>query len=298
MATNADPPGYVGKKVNPPLAYPGNKAKLAPFIIDHIPQHETYVEVFGGTAGVLFNKKPSRNEVINDADNDLYTFLKVLKQRPDELQEWLRSRPYSEHEYKDLHQQWHCGWRPDDDVEAAGVYFFLRRASFGSDMGGFRAEADGRRFSPRQYNNAIDRLDELSERLQDVLLLNRDYEDVINKYANSKDAFLYMDPPYKHELHHYDNADFNRWKFAQVLAQISGGDIYPYGEKDWAYWMLSCATVPMSIRDLYCEVETDCIHEIHNKDGAKEVAEKLVMNYDIQKCEPFAGGGQKGLAEF
>jgi len=287
----------VDKQVNPPVTYPGNKAKLAPYIIRHIPKHDTYVEVFGGTAGVLFNKKPSRNEVINDADADLHTFLSVLKQRPGELQEWLRARPYSEHLYDDLRAKWHTGWRPDDDVAAAGVYFFLRRGSFGGDLGGFRATADGRRFAPRQYSHAIDRLDKLSRRLQDVLLLNRDFEAVIKKYASSTDAFLYMDPPYRRELHHYKNGLFDRGRFCALLAKMSGGDIYDRGETR-ADWLLSCARVPLSIRDLYWEVETDCIHEINNGGGAKEVTERLVANYDLEHCERFHGEGQAGLTQY
>lgn len=286
------PPGATETRVNPPLTYPGNKAKHASTIIENMPDHETYIEVFGGTAGVLFNKKPSRNEVINDADADLHTFLSVLKQRPCELQEWLSNRPYSEHEYKDLRGTWHRGWRPEDDVERAGTYFYLRRASFGSDLGGFRAEADGRRYSPRQFSNAINRLEDLSDRLQDVLLLNRDFEDVITKYGNSQNALLYMDPPYKHELHHYKDGLFERGRFAEVLADITGGDIYDgdWHEQDPAYWMLSCATIPISIEDLpFPTLELDCSHHINNRDGVKRVSEKLVMNFDINDCERFSG---------
>jgi DNA adenine methylase len=286
--------GRTATRTHPPLAYPGNKAKLADVIIDNLPAHDTYVEVFAGTAGVLFNKVPSRNEVLNDADGALYNFLNVLRDRPDDLQEWLRAQPYNERDYNEWRQRWHDGWRPRDDVVAAGIYFFLRRASFGADMGGFRATADGRRFAPRQFNNAVDRLDALSARLEDVMLLNRDFEDVMRKYADSEDAFLYMDPPYKGSLHRYKASLFDRPRFCHLLAELSGAELTPFGEH--VNWMLSCATIPASIEGLpYNIIETECVHEIDSSDGAKTVTEKLVMNYDVDECPSFSPEPQARL---
>jgi DNA adenine methylase len=287
-----EPLGYVGQHTQPPLAYPGNKAKIAPQIISHIPEHETYVEPFGGTAGVLFNKKPSKNEVINDLDNDLYTFIKVLKNQPEDLQEWLRAQPYSQSLYEEWNERWRDGWKPRKDVAAAGIYFFLRRASFGADRGGFRAEANGRKFSPRQFANAIDRIPELSERLADVLLLNQDYEEVIRKYAGDG-TFIYMDPPYKDALHRYKASLFSRPRFCNLLAELSGGDIDD-GKSDW---LLSCASIPMPLRS-YPHTETDCHHEINNQDGSKEVTEKLVMSYNIKNRSQFTGTDQEPLTTF
>jgi len=109
------------------FAYPGNKASLSDWIIEHLPDHRLYVEVFGGAAGVLANKPQSHNEVYNDIDEDLVQFFDVLRDRHEELVEWLRRVPYSREKYNEWVVPWyHEDWRPEDPIERAGVFFFHR----------------------------------------------------------------------------------------------------------------------------------------------------------------------------
>lgn len=69
--------------MNSPLAYIGGKSLLAKDIICQIPQHKTYIEVFGGAAWVFFRKEQTKYEIINDLDSDLFTFYKVVRFHPD-----------------------------------------------------------------------------------------------------------------------------------------------------------------------------------------------------------------------
>nr|WP_284010312.1 DNA adenine methylase [Halomicroarcula sp. YJ-61-S] len=77
--------------------FPGGKSRLASWILQEVPEHECFVEVFGGAAGVLVNKDTERStvEVYNDLDEDLVHFFEVLREQPDELVEWLSAVPYS-----------------------------------------------------------------------------------------------------------------------------------------------------------------------------------------------------------
>ena len=61
----------MGDPVKPPVHYYGAKVRLAPWIVEHMPAHEAYIEPFFGSGAVLFSKPPSRFEVANDLDDDL-----------------------------------------------------------------------------------------------------------------------------------------------------------------------------------------------------------------------------------
>src|SRR6056297_1996802 len=79
--------------------YPGNKSRHADWILRHFPEHTCYVEPFGGATGVLANKPESKVEVYNDRDRDLVQFFDVLRERGQELAEWLDNLPYARAKY-------------------------------------------------------------------------------------------------------------------------------------------------------------------------------------------------------
>jgi DNA adenine methylase len=85
--------------VRPPVAYFGGKGRLAPWIASLLPAHRVYVEPFCGSAAVLFAKAPSTHEVINDRYGDLVCFLRILRERPDEMELACRLTPYARDEY-------------------------------------------------------------------------------------------------------------------------------------------------------------------------------------------------------
>ena len=71
--------------INSPFKWVGGKSRLRKQIIKFLPDHTCYVELFCGAAWVLFAKQPSQVEVINDIDQDLINFFRVVKNRPEEL---------------------------------------------------------------------------------------------------------------------------------------------------------------------------------------------------------------------
>lgn len=62
-----------------PLAWLGGKSRLANQIIDRIPAHTTYIEVFAGASWVFFKKSESRVEIINDINRDLINLYRCVK---------------------------------------------------------------------------------------------------------------------------------------------------------------------------------------------------------------------------
>lgn len=81
------------------LHYPGSKWSMADWIIDHMPEHSTYLEPFFGSGAVLFNKTPSRLETINDLDGEVVNLFRVIRDTPDELARAVHWTPYARDEF-------------------------------------------------------------------------------------------------------------------------------------------------------------------------------------------------------
>lgn len=85
---------------HPAIRYHGGKFRLAPWIIEQMPEHTCYVEPFGGAAGVLLQKPRSYAEVYNDLDSEVVNLFTVL--RDPEMNQRLRDAcaltPYSRDE--------------------------------------------------------------------------------------------------------------------------------------------------------------------------------------------------------
>jgi hypothetical protein len=68
MTKQNDLTGTSKARVDAPFAWYGGKQNLAPWLIERFPDHQRYVEPFGGAGNVLFAKPPSVFEVYNDLD--------------------------------------------------------------------------------------------------------------------------------------------------------------------------------------------------------------------------------------
>ena len=97
-----------------------------------------YVEPFAGGAKLLFAKEPSPTEILNDVDNNIVNLYRVIQnsEKRQKLVNLFNETPYS----RSVFQSWKYGDKTtQDDIEKAGRYFFLCKASFAGDVerGGF-----------------------------------------------------------------------------------------------------------------------------------------------------------------
>ena len=251
--------------------FPGGKSRFASWILDHVPEHTCFVEVFGGAAGILANKDPETSdvEVYNDRDGDLVQFFEVLRDRHEELVEWLERTPYS----RELHGEWahkfFHGYRPADPIERAGQFFYLRYAQWGSKYdspAGFgTSKVRSRALS---YANKIDRLDEFAERFQKVVVENLDWADVFEKY-DSEETVFYCDPPYVGYEDYYLVNTISHEAFVDGLANLEGD------------WLCSYEDLPDGFEEVYV-LDRDEKRFINNgkRGSSKDAKERLVTNFD------------------
>jgi len=85
--------------MKPPFPYFGGKMTIGPAIAALLPPHSHYVEPYFGSGAVLFAKPPSDHETVNDLDQVLVTFWRVLRERPGELARVCALTPHSRVEY-------------------------------------------------------------------------------------------------------------------------------------------------------------------------------------------------------
>ncbi len=175
----------------PALHYLGSKWTIAPWVIEHLPEHTTYVEPFGGGAAVLLRKEQSPVEVYNDLDSGVVNFWRVLRSRSQELLPLIQATPWAREEYEHA-------WEPCEDELEAARRFFLR--CWMSYMGstdrptGWRANARTRSgFIPLWGQE--ERLLAVAERMRSVQFEHDNALSVIRRFDGPETLF-YCDPPY------------------------------------------------------------------------------------------------------
>jgi len=271
--------------------YPGGKTKMFSWIADRIPQHRTWVDVFGGSGVVTANKSESKVEIYNDLDGDLVHFFTTLRDSQEELAEWLEQTPHSRELQLEYGKDFYDGYRPNDDVERAGRFFYLRYTQFAAkytSISGYNGSKQTN--SAKGYKKAVSRLNRWQDRFNHVQIEQLDFEDLIERY-DSEQTFFYCDPPYMDEgddLYSHDGG-FEHGRFVDALVESD------------AEWMVSYTRVPEPLREnAVCIDEQDRHVRMRQgqDDWEKTNTERLVMNYNPEKADLFSRENQSNLGAY
>ena len=193
------------KTIRPPVKWHGGKRYLCHRIIEHFPEHETYVEPFGGAASVLINKPAVPVEVYNDLDERITRLFRVIRDHGDRFRHLLSLTPYSEVEFNS------AGIEAEDEIEQARRDFVRWRLSLGGRGDSFSFTLHRVRRSMADvvsgYLSIIDeQLPLIIERLRRVQIISRPAVEVIRTW-DSPTTLFYCDPPYLHETRHEGSRD-------------------------------------------------------------------------------------------
>jgi DNA adenine methylase len=190
------------------LCWHGSKRALAPTIVALLPkgyERMLYVEPFCGSCAVLYAKRPSHAEVVNDLDGDLINFLTTVKLHPRELVRTLRLLPNSRALFAgaiDSKYESAGAWplTPVSSIHRAARFCYLSHTSFG----GLREY-----WAPRSRNSASGsnlpkrstlpelqvRLYQWALRLAAATVECAPWQECLEKY-DSPVTLFYLDPPY------------------------------------------------------------------------------------------------------
>jgi DNA adenine methylase len=227
--------------LNSPIKWVGGKSRLRKQIIALLPTHSCYVEPFAGAAWVLFGKQPSPVEVLNDIDQELINFWRVVKLQPDELIASFEWELVSRAEFERL-----ANLDPSslDNIQRAHRFYYLIMAGWGGELNYPRFQTS---IKDGGHGNRLigalktlqQRLSPIHERLQTVIIENLTWQECIDRY-DREGVVMYLDPPYP-----------------------GNGANYAHNMRDWAQhrllverlnvtkckWLLSSYDIP-EVRDL------------------------------------------------
>jgi len=196
----------------------GGKSRQAKQLASLLAEHTCYVEVFSGAANLLFEKAPSKVEVINDINADIINLFRIARFHPRELVRELQFVTHNRLDYKAYRAQ------PGiTDVQRAARTWLILRSSFGG-RGGTKSPAFGYGTTgPRGFRrSAFSLIKSCHRRLANVTIENLDYAECIKRYDRPHTLF-YCDPPYLETNGYlYDFTPDDHAKLAELLHSIKG----------------------------------------------------------------------------
>ena len=239
-----------------PLRYPGGKGLLYSRLLTIIRENgltsSVYVEPYAGGVGAglgLLATGQVERVVINDLDPAIYAFWATIQSEPGWLIEQIHKTKLDVNEWRKQREIYQSA-DIDRQAELGFTTFYLNRTNRsgvlnGGPIGGL--DQSGNYKIDARFNR-----EGLSERIRLIALhadrievTNEDGLDVISRYADRSDAFIYADPPYFEKagslyLHSFEEADHEA--LAERLKSV-----------ERAKWLLTYDNVPQ-VAELYSEL--------------------------------------------
>ncbi|MCH4201222.1 DNA adenine methylase, partial [Clostridium tyrobutyricum] len=151
------------------------------------------------------------------------------------------------------------------DIQRAARFFILIKTSYGSDHRSYGCVK-------RNVNVMTRYLTDIQERLSNVVIENKDFEDLLEVY-DKEDGLVYLDPPY-YGTERYYQAQFSKEdhvRLCEVLKNVKGKFILSYNDCEF-------------VKDLYRDFNIDGVERNHNlvgkyKDKGHRYSELVIRNY-------------------
>jgi DNA adenine methylase len=231
----------------------------------------------GGSIFVYFKQKyPNKKYWINDIYPNLYHFWIQTQQNPDKLIEQIQQWKDEFENGKELHRFLIENIEKFDNLKKAAAFFVFNRITFSgtSESGGFSNGAFKKRFT----QSSVERVKALSTILDNTLITNLDYQEVVE--AKGKNVFIFLDPPYysatKSALYGKNgklHKTFDHERFAKILKNVNHKWLITYDDSEY-------------IRDLFSFTyinEWNLTYGMRNvgKNGNQNGKELFISNYPI-----------------
>lgn len=298
---------YESKVVNikTPVSRVGNKSSILHILYAVFPlNYGRFIDVFGGSGSVLLGKPEIHPfEVYNDFDRNLANLFHCMKERTvatirelgfcnlNSREDFIAIRRFFEHEQfsdeylseelkltelsfsvpeADELKEIRTRITKDYDVRRAAMFLKLLRYSYSSSCKSFASQ-------PFDVRKLFGLIQELENRMANVVVENQDFETLIRHYDRN-DAFFYLDPPYfsTEDMYAVEFGWDDHIRLRDTLKNINGKFLLSYND---------CP----EIRELYkgfSMLDFSRTHSMAQRyDAGKEFKELLIGNYDLYERE-------------
>jgi len=207
-----------GEGIKAFMARTGGKSLLKKRIVDTIFPKDyesmTYVEPFVGAGHVFFYKKPSKHEVINDLDKDVYTIFKGFQKYDGTEISYDINGSYNKKEYNNI-----VNAKPTTNYHKFIQLLLRYKLSFSA-----RGKSFGKKDPIKSnYKNTY------NDRLKNIIILNKSFEKVVKEY-DSPNTLFYLDPPYENSDNLYTHDSLPIKDVYDVMKNIKGLFIISYND--------------------------------------------------------------------
>ena len=183
------------------FGYYGSKQRISKKILEHLPPHYCWVELFCGSAAITLGKHPAKIEIINDLDQNIINVFRQLRDRPDELIKALTLTPYAREEYNVATYKMD---EATDELERARRFLVRAMMSIngvlGKTRGGFSFtnsySRGGKEARVNRWSNYPKRLEKVVNRLRGIRVESVDGIKFLQEFSNRPATLVYIDPPY------------------------------------------------------------------------------------------------------
>ena len=291
--------------IKTPVSRVGNKTAILNILYALFPlEYGRFIDVFGGSGSVLLgNPEICAFEVYNDFDRNLANLFRCMKERTmavirelgfchlNSREDFIAIRRFFENEQfydkylteelkltelmfpppeaKDL-KEIRTRITQDYDVRRAAMFLKLLRFSYSSSGKSYASQ-------PFDIRKLFGLIQELQDRMANVVVENQDFETLIKHY-DRPDAFFYLDPPYfsTEDMYEVGFGWDDHVRLRDTLKNIKGKFLLSYND---------CT----EIRELYNGFSMFDFSRVHSMaqryEAGKEFKELLIGNYDLYERE-------------
>ncbi|MFL0198859.1 DNA adenine methylase [Clostridium sp. WILCCON 0269] len=274
------------KLVQPFVKWAGGKRQLIKEINKYIPKgNYKYYEPFVGGGAIFFDLQPKK-AVINDYNFELINTYNVIRDKVEELIQYLETYPNKEEYYYkmrefDRKEEYKC-W---SDVKKASRFIYLNKTCYNGlyrvNQAGYFNTPFGRYKNPKIVNDKVLRAVSKFLNENDIIIKSGDYRESLKGIR--KNSFIYFDPPYDPVSHSSNFTGYTTEGFGRE-EQIRLKGMCDKLNKKGIKFLLSNSNTEF-IRNLYNEYEIEIVNAARsiNSDASRrgEIEEVLVRNYNI-----------------